>query len=401
MKLTDLLKIALEGISTNKVRSLLTALGVIIGVATVILLISIGEGVKYDVTSQIEGLGSNLLIVVPGSQGKITAGKRFSGTWGGVNKLKFEYSEIIKKKLPEVGVSPLLANNAMVKYKNNSSLTQITGITPKFQEVRNHYVESGRFINNRQIETKKRVCVLGKTVVKNLFQGANPIGKFIKIKGVKFLVIGVMRAKGYLMQIDFDDQIFVPLTTAQNLFGNDNISMIYIQTPSSQKVETISKEVRRILLKHLEEDDFVIHSQEELLSAFQSILSILTIMLGSIAGISLLVGGIGIMNIMLVSVTERIKEIGLRKAIGATEEDILMQFLLESITLSIIGGTVGIMLGSLGSVALSNYSDLHPKITIWAIILAFGVSTLVGVFFGVYPASKAANQDAIVALRYE
>jgi len=312
MKISDLLKIAFEGISTNKVRSLLTALGVIIGVATVILLISIGEGVKFDVTSQIEGLGSNLLIVVPGSQGKITGGKRFTGAWGGVNKLKFEYSEILQKKLPTVGVSPLLANNALVKYKDNSSVIQVTGVTPEFQQVRKHYLEAGRFINERHLETRKRVCVLGKTVVKNLFQGTNPLGKFIKIKGVKFLIIGVMQRKGFLMQIDFDDQVFIPLTTAQNLFGNDNISMIYIQTPSSQKVEIISKEVKRILLKHLEADDFVIHSQEELLSAFQSILSILTIMLGSIAGISLLVGGIGIMNIMLVSVTERTKEIGLR-----------------------------------------------------------------------------------------
>lgn len=407
MNIIDTQKIAYEGLSTNKIRSSLTALGVIIGVLAVVLLVSVGEGVKSDIASQIEGLGSNLIIVLPGEMGKIGSGggahaKMGGGGLGGVNKLTYEHALKLEKKTNlGLKIAPLLMNKSPVKYRKETTDTNIIGTTPEYKIVRNHKVVKGQFINNFHLSSAKKICTIGETVKNELFGNSSPVGKDITIKGVKFKIIGIMGKKGYLGAMDLDNQIFIPLTTAQNLFGVNNISVIDVQALSSDKISEAEEEVKKILGKELEKDDFSLLTQAEIISTFASIMGTLTIMLGAIAGISLFVGGIGIMNIMLVSVVERTKEIGLRKAIGAKDEDILFQFLLEAITLSISGGGIGIILGIIGAYLLKTFTTLTPVITLWSVFLAFFFSLVVGIFFGVYPAYRAAKLDPIVALRYE
>jgi putative ABC transport system permease protein len=321
---------------------------------------------------------------------------------GSVSKLTYEIALKIKEREKNfLKVSPELSSSASVRFRNKTKNSRISGVTSEYTVVRNSSVEMGRFIRKRDIFGKKRVAVIGKIIHQELFPTIDPIKKNITIKSSKFKVIGVMKEKGYLMNMNLDNQVFIPLTTAQNLFGTKKISAIYIQAPSSAEVKTAMLKTEKILKKSLDEDDFVLNTQAELLSTFESIMSILTIMLGAIAGISLVVGGIGIMNIMLVSVTERTREIGLRKAIGASERDITFQFLLEAVTLSIIGGVLGITIGFFGSFALHKFTILVPIVTFWSILVAFSFSALVGIFFGVYPAIKAGKLDPIVALRYE
>lgn len=407
MNILDLQKIAYEGLSTNKIRSGLTALGVIIGVLAVVLLVSIGEGVKQDVSSQIQGLGSNLIIVIPGKIGGVGSGrgapaKMSGGGLGGTSKLTYEHSlKIERKNNLNLKVGPMIMSKATVKYKKKSMDTSIAGVVPQYCIIRNYKITEGKFIDDFHLRSSKKVCTIGETVRQELFGKISPANKDIIIKGQKFKIIGVMDKKGYLGAMNLDDQIFIPLTTAQKLFGINNLSLIDVQVPSSEIIEQAQEEVKKILKKDLQEDDFSLLTQAEILETFSSIMAIFTIMLGSIAGISLLVGGIGIMNIMLVTVVERTKEIGLRKAIGAQDEDILFQFLLEAITLSIAGGIIGIILGIIGAHLLKTFTTLTPVITWWSVLLAFFFSLLVGVFFGVYPAHKASKLDPIVALRYE
>ncbi|HDP69715.1 MAG TPA: FtsX-like permease family protein [Actinobacteria bacterium] len=401
MNILESFKVAIASLLANKMRSALTMLGIIIGVSAVILLVSIGSGVQADISSQIMGLGSNVAMVMPGKIEMKPGGGRSSGPMGMTNKLEPGHAEDIKNAAQHVKEAvPILSGVASAKYANLSRTADLAGTTPEYPVARNFPVEKGRFFTKTDIEGLKRVCAIGQTVAEDFFGSRNPIGERITISGQKFTVIGVMSKKGAAgMGIDMDNQIFIPITVAQRVLGTKNVSLILIQAKSQEDMDLAIKETERVLLKKLDENDFTVLAQEELLSTFQSMMGTLTLMLGGIAGISLLVGGIGIMNIMLVSVTERTREIGIRKAIGARTFDILSQFVIEAVTLSVVGGALGIVFGAIGSVALGQF--LPSSITFWSIALAFLFSFSIGIFFGVYPAFKASKLDPIEALRYE
>ncbi|OIN97406.1 hypothetical protein AUJ66_03385 [Candidatus Desantisbacteria bacterium CG1_02_38_46] len=388
---------AIEALRANKVRTALTILGVLIGVGAIILLVSIGQGVKEEVSGEIKGLGSNLIFVMPGSGGK-GAHRGPPGMFGN----KITYNDILAIKARSninLKVLPLMFTSLVVKHGNKSRQSMIYGTTEIYPEILNQKVEEGRFFNASQVNSQRKVCVIGKTVASDLFVSKNALGNRLSIGGQKFLIIGILESKGKTMGQDQDDLAIVPITTAQSFFGKTSIDRTAIQAPSEDRVEETKRIVKRILLRRLSEEDFEISDQKDILEMLQKITGILSVALGGIAGISLLVGGIGIMNIMLVTVTERTREIGIRKAVGAKEGDILVQFLIESVMLSASGGVAGIGLGYGGAFLLKRF--LPTAITPWSIFLAFGFSVFVGVFFGVYPASKAAKLDPIEALRYE
>ncbi len=397
MNIFESFRVAFGALVANKMRAFLTMLGVIIGVMAVIILISIGQGVKSDVTGQISGLGSNLLFVLPGRMGPDA---QHGGGGGMTFKLVPSDVDLIKRQ--SVFAQDVVGNiesPTKVKYKNNTLRTVAFGTTAGYPVVFDRYMVDGKFFNESQVQAGRRVTVLGKTVVDGLFGGEDPIGKRITIGDQKFLVVGVMDEKGQFMGQDFDDAAYIPLSTAAILVGNDRLSMIVVKARDENRIEDTENEIERILSKRYTDDDFTVFTQGETLSVLQSILGMMTLMLAGIASISLLVGGIGIMNIMLVSVTERTREIGLRKAVGAKTSNIMTQFVIEAIFLSVFGGMLGILAGIGGSALLSRW--LPAETPIWAILLAFGFSAAVGIFFGVYPAWKASRLDPIDALRYE
>lgn len=407
MNVTQNIKIALRGISVNKMRSGLTMLGIMIGVGAVITMISVGSGASVSVTSQIQALGSNLLMVNPGSAGAHFGGARQAA--GTATTLTNDDSQAIAKEIPTVKlVSPEFSGRAQVVYSNQNVNTQISGVIPEYQEVHNFHVAFGEFIRPEDQNTQSRVAVLGQNVVVNLFPyGDDPIGKTIKIKNVPFRVIGVMEMKGQSGFQNLDDQIFIPLSTAQKrLFGAASLRTISVQVRSNEEMDLAADQIGTLLLiRHKIDDpndaDFNIMSQADILSAMGEVANTLSLLLGGIAGISLLVGGIGIMNIMLVSVTERTREIGLRKAVGAKRKDILGQFLIESLALSLLGGGMGLLLGFAGSFVLSMIGGWPFVLSLNSILLAFIFSATIGIFFGIYPARRASLLNPIDALRYE
>lgn len=403
MNFLELLLVALEALKTNKTRATLTMLGVIIGVTSVILLVSIGTGLKTYITKQLEELGANALFVFPGEL-EIGAGEGSRGSIPGAgmaaSKFTFEHINDLKREGETIkAVMAYIENNGTIRYKGKSHITQVAGVGPEYPEIRNHQVSQGTFFNNSQYNLGKRVAVLGKSVVEELFGQENPIGKKITISDQRYLVLGVLEEKGVFFGVDADDQVFIPATTSMRHFDMENIQSLWVQSQGSETIESTKKEIEKIILRTLDEEDFSILDTKGLLSVISQILGVLTAALGGIAAISLVVGGIGIMNIMLVSVTERTREIGLRKAVGATPRAILTQFLIEAVFLSFFGGVIGILLGTIGSVIISRF--FTTTITYWSIGLAFGVSALVGIIFGVAPAAKAARLNPIDALRYE
>ena len=399
---------ALESLSHNKLRSGLTILGIVIGVAAVIAMVSVGRGAQSTITDSIQGIGTNLLFVFRGGSEDVRNPK----------PLTLEDAAAIADPLqaPSIsGVAPVLQGSARVVFGGEATNTQITGITPEYASVRNYNVSEGEFINESHILGRASVAIIGTEVANNLFgRKEGVIGETIRIEGQPFRVIGLLESKGGSAFSNQDDIVMIPLSTAQERLLRRNpqnrVDLILVQAITANEVNQASDEVAEILRsRHRTEvglDDFTILSQQDFLATASTITNVLTIFLGGVAAISLLVGGIGIMNIMLVSVTERTREIGLRKALGAHKSDILIQFLTESSVLSLIGGVIGIILGwliayAVGQIAAANDAAINPSISLDIILLATLFSTAVGLFFGLYPANRAANLQPVEALRYE
>ena len=402
------LRIALRALRVNKMRSALTMLGVIIGVGAVVAMIAVGSGAKAQITAHIASIGSNLLIVRSGST---TSGGLRMGS-GTVPTLTVEDSEAILTEVPSVKlVAPDLTGTAQVVYGNQNWSTSISGTMPEMLEIRNWPIVFGRPFTQQDVNGATKVCLLGWTVMENLFGGANPIGQVIRIKNMPFTVIGVMSYKGQSGPGHVhDDIIMVPLTTAQKrLFGNQFPGMVQgiaIQIRALELIKEAENQIKALLRQRHripanEENDFTVRNLTEVIAVAEESAEVMSLLLGAVASISLIVGGIGIMNIMLVSVTERTREIGIRIAVGAKSRDILLQFLIESLVLSLIGGGLGSAIGIGGTYVLSNFTQWPTLISLRAILLALLFAASVGLFFGVYPARKASLLNPIEALRFE
>lgn len=397
--------IALDGLKANKLRSFLTMLGIIIGVGAVIAMVSIGMGVREKVETSIASLGSNLLIVTPGAV--TPSGARLAA--GSSTTLTNQDAQAIAREIAGVSaVAPGVSRQYQVVYGNQNWVTSTQGTTPEFLEVRNFAVESGSFFTAKDVDTRARVAVLGKTVADNLFGEVDPVGQTVRINKAPFRVIGVMEDKGQSAGgMDQDDLVLIPLTTAQErLMGITYVQNISVQAASGDVVNQVQDDITALLRSrhHLAPnvpDNFTVRNLASVMQTAQETTGTITLLLGNIAAISLLVGGIGIMNIMLVSVTERTREIGIRKALGATFENILLQFLIEAIVIGVTGGLIGIGLGFAASYAISLLAGWNTVISPLSIVIAFVFSVMIGLFFGIYPARKAAKLDPIEALRYE
>jgi putative ABC transport system permease protein len=406
MNFKNLLKIAVRALVRNKLRAFLTMLGIIIGVASVIAMLAIGEGSKKNIQDQMSSMGTNLIMIMPNMQqrGGVSLGASSSVV------LKMTDVEALRNEATALSeVSPQISASGQVIYGNQNTQTTVYGVSEEYLSIRKLKIASGRIFNSNEVRSMSKVCILGKTVVENLFgEGSDPVGMSIRIKNLPFQIIGVLEDKGESgMGQDQDDLILAPYTTVQRrLAAIDYINGIYAsavtEAKSAQAIEEVTEILRRThKLKESDEDDFRVMSQSELMETVSSITDIMTYLLGAIAGISLLVGGIGIMNIMFVSVTERTREIGLRMSIGGRGQDILRQFLVESIILSILGGALGVVFGYLIAKGAGSLIDIPTIITSRSVILAFAVCFAIGVFFGWYPARKAAGLNPIDALRYE
>jgi len=399
-KLFETLKLAFITLKANRMRSLLTMLGVIIGVTSVILLISIGSGLKVYITSQLESIGANILYIMPGEFDPGGEGGGIQGAGMAASKLTIAQGKQLKQRSTSIKrVMAYTENSATISYKGESKITQAAGVSYEYPDIRDEYPETGSFFTLSQQEAAKKVVILGKSVAEKLFDESDPIGKKVTISENKFTVLGVLGPQGSIGSVDTDNQIFIPVTTALSTFDMENIHGFWLQANDQDSIEQAKIEAEKIMLRTLDDDDFSVIDTESLLSVVSQILGALTVALSGIAAISLIVGGIGIMNIMLVSITERTKEIGLRKAIGATPKIILMQFLIESVVLSVGGGLTGIVIGVLGTLLINQF--FPAIITFWSVLLAFFVSVMIGVVFGVVPAGKAAKLNPIQALRYE
>jgi len=396
--------IALDGIKANKLRAMLTMLGIIIGVGAVIAMVSIGMGVQDKVATSIAGLGSNLLVVTPGAAK--TGGSRQAA--GSSITLNEKDAVAISQEVSNINlVAPTVSRQYQVVFGNQNWTTSVQGATPEIMGVRSYNLEDGDFFTNQDVETRARVAVLGKTVADNLFIGGTPIGQTIRINNAPFQVVGVLEAKGESAGGNQDDTVIIPLKTAQErLMGINYVQNINIQATGTDVINQAQEDVTALLrtrhkLIGATADDFTVRNMVAVMDAADQTTSMITALLGVVAGLSLLVGGIGIMNIMLVSVTERTREIGIRKALGARYRNILMQFLIEAVIISVAGGLLGIALGIGASYAVSAFAGWKTIISSVAIIAAFGFSVMIGLFFGIYPARKAALLDPIDALRYE
>lgn len=410
MTLTDSLTAALVAIRVNVLRSALTALGIIIGVAAVIIMISVGAGAQKRVDDLIKSLGSNLVIVVPGTT--TTSGAR--GARGSRPTVTEDDAIAIQNEVPSVLVSaPSVRGSAQIIYGNQNWSSMIRGVTPEYQEARDWEIQNGRWFNHAEVRAAAKVALIGETVAKNLFGDGDPVGQMVRIKRVPFTIIGTLVSKGETpLGADMDDTIFIPLSTAKKrIIGGRRLSgklvgALFVKSTGAEVVNDTIRDMTNLLrqrhrIRPGQPDDFYVRNLSSILEARANSSRVMTMLLAAVASVSLLVGGIGIMNIMLVSVTERTREIGLRMAVGAKGKDILRQFLIESVSLSLIGGLIGVAIGLGGSLAIAGLGELPAIIQPASIFLAFGFAAAVGVFFGFYPARKAAQLDPIEALRYE
>ncbi len=412
MNYTNLFKIAVRAIAANKTRSFLTALGIIIGIASVITMLAVGQGTKQSIQSNIAEMGSNMIMIHPGADRR--GGVRQDAS--SMETLKMADYEAIKDGCHYIkAISPVVNSSGQFIYGNENTPSTIYGVNQDYLEIRQLNVADGEMFTDSDIRSGAKVCILGQTVVDNLFQdGSDPVGKVVRFNSIPFRVIGVLKKKGYnSMGMDQDDLVLAPYTSVmKRILAQTYLNGIQCSAVTEGMTEQATDEITAILRHNhklkdatdsseADEDDFSIRSQEELASMMNSTTSMLTILLGCVAGISLIVGGIGIMNIMYVSVTERTREIGLRMSVGARGADILNQFLIEAVLLSVTGGVIGVVLGISSSYAIKMFAHWPIAIQPWTIVMSFAVCTFTGIFFGWYPAKKAATLDPIEALRYE
>lgn len=406
MNVTNLLKIALRALANNKLRAFLTMLGIIIGVASVITMLAIGQGSKKSIQTQIAEMGSNMIMIHPGAE--MRGGVRQDPS--AMQTLKLDDFKSLQDETNFLSaVSPNVSSSGQLINGANNYPSSVTGVSPEYLEIRQLSIENGTMFTNADIQSSAKVCVIGKTIVDNLFpDGNDPIGKVIRFNKIPFRVVGVLKSKGYnSMGMDQDDVVLAPYTTVmKRLLAVTYLQGIFASALTEDMTDNATEEITAILrknhkLKESDDDDFTIRSQQELSTMLNTTTDLMTTLLACIAGISLVVGGIGIMNIMYVSVTERTREIGLRMSVGARGIDILSQFLIEAILISITGGIIGILIGIGASFAVKNIAHWPIYIQGWSVLLSFAVCTITGVFFGWYPAQKASNLDPIEAIRYE
>ena len=406
MNTTNLLKIALRALANNKLRGFLTMLGIIIGVASVITMLAIGQGSKRSIQAQISEMGSNMIMIQPGAD--MRGGVRQDASAMETLKLQ-DYEDIVNETRYVSATSPSVNSSGQAIYGANNAPTTVYGISPDYMEIRRYEVEDGDMFSDQDVQTAAKVCVIGKTVVDNLFPGGeNPVGRVIRFQKLPFRVVGVLKSKGYnSMGMDQDDLILAPYTTIQKkILAITHLQGITCSALKEEYTDQAIDEISEILrrnhrLRETDDDDFTIRSMQELSTMLTSTTDIMTTLLAAVAGISLLVGGIGIMNIMYVSVTERTREIGLRMSIGAKGMDILAQFLIESILISVTGGLIGVLFGVGAALIVNVVAHFPIYIQPWSVLLSFVVCTVTGVFFGWYPAKKAAQLDPIEAIRNE
>ncbi len=399
MKITRIMKMAISSLKINRMRTFLSMLGIIVGVASLILITSVGYGAQYSILSQIQSLGSNVVIVTPGRKTNLFK-TAMSGTSTTLKPLTYEDVKYLKKKLPNVHISPESRVGADVKYGTSTISTTCVGTNVDAFFVSNYKVSLGRRFTDQDIDGYRNVCILGATTKNNLFGNMNPVSKYVKINNIKYLIVGTLKPVGSIGMVDLDDIIVVPITTLQAHTRIKHVQVIYAKAEDSMPMTVLGARIKSLLLIRHGTENFSLNSEQQYVDLAKTTTDILNLMLIIIGSIALIVGGIGIMNIMLASVAERTREIGIRKAVGAKNSDVLLQFLTESTLISAGGGIIGIIIGIVLSLLIPQ-SFMPTRITTTSIVVGFSVSVFIGIFFGVYPARKASKLNPVEALRYE